>query len=380
MANMLCGLRDAGRRDLLGLLADRRLGLTDLYEAWQLGRDELEQLKARAESPRLGQLVTEWLEWMRSPAGISPRRRRRYAPKSVRRYEVSWEGIFEVLPRGRKARLTDLTPGFLADYRRSRKRAGGGRRRIEIPDKPLGPATFNRDMAAVGAFFTWVQDVKELAVDRPRIPREREPQGRERWLSWDEIRAFERHCPGQWWPFFKVLFQTGLRVGEAQGLRWGDVSFAENRIWVHEKVRRLKTRSATRGVPVHKDLKAVLTAHMVGVPAGPRDLVFPGEFQSYDRVYDEWKKVCAAADIEEATPHDARHTFGVHAAQAGVPIPRLQKVMGHATATMTLRYMAHAPEAYLDEDLEAIVLHQSGVTDREAQARVDEARNRIRRA
>jgi integrase len=44
----------------------------------------------------------------------------------------------------------------------------------------------------------------------------------------------------------------------------------------------------------------------------------------------------------------------VHAAQAGVPIVRLQKLLGHATPVMTMRYMKHAPEAYLDQDAAAI--------------------------
>ena len=62
---------------------------------------------------------------------------------------------------------------------------------------------------------------------------------------------------------------------------------------------------------------------------------------------------------------DARHTFAVHAAQAGVPIVRLQKLLGHATATMTLRYMKHSPEAYLQEDGAAIADHMSGKTDKD---------------
>src|SRR5205809_4465170 len=37
-------------------------------------------------------------------------------------------------------------------------------------------------------------------------------------------------------------------------------------------------------------------------------------------------------------------SFAVHAAQAGVPIPRIQKLLGHATVAMAMRYMKHAPE------------------------------------
>ncbi len=57
-----------------------------------------------------------------------------------------------------------------------------------------------------------------------------------------------------------------------------------------------------------------------------------------------------------APPHrfpKAAHP-AIHAAQAGIPIVRLQKLLGHADPTMTMRYMKHAPEAYLDQDASAI--------------------------
>jgi len=68
------------------------------------------------------------------------------------------------------------------------------------------------------------------------------------------------------------------------------------------------------------------------------------------------------------TIHDLRHTFGVHSARVGVPIARLQKLLGHASAIMTLRYLRHAPESYFAEDAARIAASVSGAQDREAQA------------
>lgn len=108
--------------------------------------------------------------------------------------------------------------------------------------------------------------------------------------------------------------------------------------------------------------------------------MFPDGYQGYGRLRRVWDRTCRAAGIEQATPHDARHTFAVHAAQAGVPIVRLQKLLGHATAAMTMRYMKHAPEAYLAEDGDAIARHMSGETDQEAVARVGAARKGMKSA
>jgi integrase len=361
MARTLEALRNAGRRDLLGLVASRRLTLADLHEAHEKRGDELEQLKARAESPCLGDLVEKWLAWLRSSAGISARTRRHYSPRTVQQYAVSWEGFFSVLVQGRVSRLADVTRGFVLDYRRARQRATGGRVRKVATGKPLSGATLNRDMAALGAFLTWVRDVEGLAFERPQLTHERESAGRERWLSAAELSAFERTCPAEWWPFFATLFFTGARLGEVQGLRGADVLLHSKRLTIHEAERRVKSRASVRDLPVPEPLESALKGHLARVEPGPHDLLFPAEFQRYEAVRRVWDAVCEAARIADVTPHDARHTFAVHAAQAGVPIVRLQKLLGHATATMTMRYMMHAPEACLSEDGAAIAAHMSGV-------------------
>jgi integrase len=379
MERTLRNLRGAGRRDILELIADGRLRLPDVHDAYTRDPAELEHLRARAASPRLGNLVERWLAWLRSPAGVSTRTRRRYSEATAYRYGVSWEGFFAVLARGRDATLADLTRGFVLDYRQSRSKATGGRERREVEGKSVSSATMNRDLAALGAFLSWVREVEGLAVERFRLPRERESRGRERWLSSEELARFRRECEAEVWPFFAVLFYTGARLGEAQGLRGGDVLLHAKRIQIHEGDRRVKTKEAVRDLPIPTALEGSLAAHLARVGPGPDDLVFP-EQQDYGAVRRAWNRACRAAKVAGATPHDARHTFAVHAAQAGIPIVRLQKLLGHATATMTMRYMTHAPEAYLDQDAAAIVLRMTGTADPEGEARIAAARRELKPA
>ena len=80
------------------------------------------------------------------------------------------------------------------------------------------------------------------------------------------------------------------------------------------------------------------------------------------------------------TMHDLRHTFGVHCAQAGVPIVRLQKLLGHASPHMTLRYMKHAPESYFAEDAARVASSLSGHRDQESEAQARLVRDGWRRA
>ncbi len=162
----------------------------------------------------------------------------------------------------------------------------------------------------------------------------------------------------EWWPLFATLMHTGMRIGEAQGLVWADVRLPERRIAIHEGSRRVKTASSVRDVPVSEPLAATLDEHAAGVFHGPKDPVFPSPFDNYASARRAWREVCLHAGLHDggpkplpnATIHDLRHTFGVAAAQAGVPIVRLQKLLGHTTPHMTMRYMKHAPEAFFKED------------------------------
>ena len=66
--------------------------------------------------------------------------------------------------------------------------------------------------------------------------------------------------------------------------------------------------------------------------------------------------------------HDLRHTFEVHCAMARIPLARIQKLIGHATPVMTMRYLKHAPESYFPEDAARLAASLTGAHDREAEA------------
>jgi integrase len=379
MERTLHALKSAGRRDILGLLAAQRLELADVHEEYLRRPADLEHRIAHLESPPLGILVDEWLRWLPSPAALSPRTRRPFAPRTVERYAQSWARFFALLPRGREARLQELTKGFISDYRARRREAG------------TAPATVNRDLCALGAFYTWLAGERGITVTRPAVAKEREPSGRERWLSADEIQALHRASPAAWWPFYALLVYTGLRWGEAAGLTWGDVRLAERRITVTDRSRRLKTSSSVRDVPIPEPLAHLLAEHRTRYPGGPADPVFPAPFDAYPRARRLFQAVALEAGLHDGgrnpagvprpnvTIHDLRHTFGVHCAQAGVPIVRLQKLLGHASPHMTLRYMKHAPESYFAEDAARVAASLTGERNREAEAQAALAREGIRR-
>ena len=364
----LQALRDVGRFDVLRLLGEGKLRLADVHEDYQRDPAALQQRIAKVASPVLGPLVDAWLTWLESPSALSSKTRRPFSPRTAYRYRESWQRLFRVLPRGRDATLADITKGFIAEFREARRREG------------TAGSTINRDLCALSAFRRWCVEERELAVPALKLPREREPAGRERWLSAEELRDLEGATPREWWPLFATLAFTGLRIGEAQELRGGDVRLAERRIRIHDGEHRLKTASSVRDVPIPEPLARLLAEHVARYPVGPNDLLFGSPFDDYRAARRVFSRACRSAGLHKVTLHDLRHTFAVHAAQAGVPIPRIQKLLGHATVAMAMRYMKHAPEAYFAEDAAKVAGSLTGQRDQEREARTSLARDMIKRA
>jgi hypothetical protein len=62
------------------------------------------------------------------------------------------------------------------------------------------------------------------------------------------------------------------------------------------------------------------------------------------------------------------------------PAVRIQRLLGHATPVMTLRYMKHAPENYFTEDAARVAASLSGTADREGHAQAELARQGFTRS
>ena len=69
------------------------------------------------------------------------------------------------------------------------------------------------------------------------------------------------------------------------------------------------------------------------------------------------------AEIANANPHRFRHTFGADMARAGVRLPVLQKMMGHAHAETTIRYVNLAMADVADEYNRAVKRIESRYQD-----------------
>jgi integrase len=193
----------------------------------------------------------------------------------------------------------------------------------------LSPASCNRHLSALSA-------VLEQADHAPAIPWQKEPKGRQRWYTQDEVRLLAQACltskHGQAVSSL-VLFlaETGLRVGEALALEWVDLELEGNR--PHAKVADSKNGDS-RWVPLTTD--AAQAARTRTGPRGP----WCGLSQStVNHVFRSAREaVSSTRGDAECVVHTLRHTAASRLVRAGVSLPVVSAWLGHRDFRSTLRY------------------------------------------
>jgi integrase len=155
-----------------------------------------------------------------------------------------------------------------------------------------------------------------------------------------------------------LLAYTGLRWGEAIGLRVGDLDLLRKRALIHENAVQSGTGIHVGTPKAHKQRSIPLPGFLVPMLARRcenkqrSDLLFgDGEHLRRPHPVSGWfAKAVKAAELPRVTPHDLRHTAASLAVSAGANVKAVQRMLGHASAAMTLDLYADL----FDDDLEAV--------------------------
>jgi integrase len=142
-----------------------------------------------------------------------------------------------------------------------------------------------------------------------------------------------------------VLDATGMRIGELEGLTWGDVDEPRQRWRVSGAV--AKTGRA-RWVPVPDVLFQAMTRLVAREDRVPERPVFQGF--GGDRFRTALTRACTAAGVPQFSPHDLRHRRVSLLHLGGMPWARIGELVGHDDLVTTARTYTHvvADEGELD--------------------------------
>ena len=153
------------------------------------------------------------------------------------------------------------------------------------------------------------------------------------------LAAVGRHPKPTTQTLARTLAMTGCRVSEALGLRACDVDVEANEVRISTLKRR---REHWRAVPVPEDLvNAFDLVHRVRAAQGsPRARTRPLWTVTRQGAHRQITHLMRDAEISgpQATPRGLRHSYGVAAVQAGVPLTTIAAVLGHADVATTAIY------------------------------------------
>ncbi len=180
--------------------------------------------------------------------------------------------------------------------------------------------------------FKQVRKVKLLKGEVKRL----------RYLSDEEAERLIFNCEPYLKPIVVCALNTGMRKSEIFNLTWDRVDL-KNRIILLDKTK----NGDRREIPINQTLLNVLSSIVRNIKT---DYVFynPETLKPYYDIKKGFQAALKRAHIMDFHFHDLRHTFASRLVMAGADLATIQKLLGHKTINMTLRY-AHLSNVHLKD-------------------------------
>lgn len=239
--------------------------------------------------------------------------------------------------------LAALDQKLIAGYRD--KRLKGEKDRPAVAE-----STVRKEIYMLSKVLDFAQTEKGINLPRgnpvEKIRKPSESKGRERRLSAEEWKSFEKECQASrnpWlWPAVQLAVETAMRQGELLTLTWSQVD-RKNRLAMLDDPEKIKN-GEPRAVPLSPAALEVLDS----LPRSVSGLVLPVRRLT---LYSVFSAACARAGVENFTFHDLRHEALSRLAERGdFNVLELAAVSGHKTLQMLKRY-THLQAAKLADKL-----------------------------
>lgn len=262
--------------------------------------------------------------------------------------------------------MRDVTPARVQDLINAKLAAKLSVQSVAHIKKALGACL--RHAKRMGWFFG---ELPTEAVRLPEMVREERHA-----LTWDQVVMISKSLPESVSILTIFLTLTGLRIGEAVGLRRkrmnlsGDallidgemippMSLAVRESFVRGAYQSVKSPKSRRNIPIPEWFAPHLLRHLSQSKfQSPDDPVFVARngspLDEHNTAARILKPVVSKLRLPWVSWHTFRHTQATLADQAGLTATERQRILGHATPDITLHY-THADLDRVRDLLEAMV-------------------------
>ncbi|MGT2744515.1 tyrosine-type recombinase/integrase [Streptococcus phocae subsp. phocae] len=174
---------------------------------------------------------------------------------------------------------------------------------------------------------------------------------------------------------YQLLLSTGIRIGEACALEWGDIDLENGTITINKTYNKnlkflstTKTQSGNRMISVDQKTVRNLRLYQMrqrqlfnDVDAREPEVVFATPTKTYFNASTRQSALdtrCREVGIERFTFHAFRHTHASLLLNAGISYKELQYRLGHANISMTLDTYGHLSK---EKEKEAVSYYEKAM-------------------
>ncbi len=190
----------------------------------------------------------------------------------------------------------------------------------------VGKDTLNKDIRNITAFLNWAVKNRYVASGL-EVKKVKVPQKPVIALFPQQVRDIIKLVSKYPTLRLRVLLAvtTGLRRGDIEAIRIGDIHFDRNTITTHNR----KAKKAMAERPVPEQITTELSNYVATLPDG-QELLFADRFPEK-----RWKKIRCRIGLPDLKFHDLRKTFASLLAQRGVSTAVTQRLLEHSTPQLT---------------------------------------------
>lgn len=215
------------------------------------------------------------------------------------------------------------------------------------------PKTINKILALYKQVFLFAE-IENYINKSPykNFQKVKAPAGRIDFLSVQEIlQLLRNNSTEEIYPLLVVALNTGMRIGELTGLCWDRLNFETDTIEVSRSQTREGLKNSTkthliRYIPMNSEVKNVFM-NLMRNQKSPQYVFTKNNGEPYNPDHFSKRYFEAALDragVRRINFHVLRHTYASQFMMKNGNINDLQKILGHTSITMTMKYIHLSPQ------------------------------------